>query len=94
MESDVAARDLICATLMIVATIELRPVSFQGLSKKESRIDADKIPRLMTNSKPIFFRSFILSCHMNVAGNTARTKSVTTLTADQNGKKVFRQDDR
>ena len=88
VESDVAARDLICATLMIVATIELQPVSFQGPSKKRSQIDADKIPRLITNSTPIFFRSFILSCHMNVAGNTARRKSVITLTADRNNKKV------
>ena len=55
---------------------------------KESPADTDNIPRPNTSIKPIFFRNFILSCQINVAGNTARVKSVITLTAGRIGKKA------
>ena len=78
--------------MIVVATIELQLVSFQEISEKASLADTDKIPRPSTIVKPIFFRGFKLSCHINVAGNTARAKSVTTLIAGRISKETYSQD--
>lgn len=78
---------------MVVATIELHFASFSRVPENENCAYADKIPRPITKIRPIFFRSFMLSCHINVAGNTAKIKSVITLIAGRISKNASSQDE-